>query len=94
MLSRFAFNVNVRQYLMGGLVFWVLVGVDNALAVHRFIRCMDPLFIALNALHLSIILAAVLSSVGLIGSRIMRRPTAWDLQQTSSRGGAVQAVRA
>jgi len=67
-------------FVLGGLVFWTAVGVDNALAVLQLRKCMDEVFLALNLLHLSIVAAAMLAATGILGSRAAEQDTAWQRQ--------------
>ena len=61
-----------------GLVVLLLTFVDNLIAVANTVACMDRTFLSLNVLHMSILLGALLSAVGLLGHRSVRGGSRWD----------------
>ena len=65
-------------FVFCGLVVLLLTFVDNARAVANTAACMDRTFLSLNVLHMSILLGALLSAVGLLGHRSVHGGSRWD----------------
>ena len=65
-------------FVFCGLVVLLLTFTDNARAVANVAPCMDRTFLSLNVLHMSILLGALLSAIGLLGHRSARGGSRWD----------------
>ena len=65
-------------FVFCGLVVLLLTFADNARAVANVAPCMDRTFLSLNVLHMSILLGALLSAIGLLGHRSARGGSRWD----------------